>query len=145
MINWKQDFTISVVMFGLSLAFGLTALGYPADANTFPLLLSGMLGVFSIALGAKSLMRITRGARLVEFRPYRGVMRQVLLTIAFILIVPVIGYALAGFLLCLCTAFNAGYGKRKTALLFSVAASVFVVAIFSLILHVPLPTGMLFG
>lgn len=143
MSNWKQNLAIAAVLLAVDAFFLTNSLRYPSDSNTFPLLLSCLLGIFSLALAGQALWdaRIQGAVALVEPRHYRKVAGQIVLIAIFATIAPYIGYLIAGFLLCFATACNGGYPDKRISAVFSVGVSVFVFVVFKLILDVPLPLG----
>ena len=143
MSNWKQNLVIAGILLVLDAFFLTNSLRYPSDSNTFPLLLSCLLGIFSLALAGQALWSArTEGAvTFVELRHYHKVAGQIVLIAIFATIAPYIGYLLAGFLLCFATACNGGYPDKKISAVFSAGVSVFVFVVFKLILYVPLPLG----
>lgn len=143
MSNWKQNLTIAVILLAVDAFFLLNSLRYPSDSNTFPLLLSCLLGAFSLALAGQALWDVrTEGAvTFVEPHHYHKVAGQIVLIAIFATIAPYVGYLFAGFLLCFATACNGGYPDRKISAVFSIGVSVFVFVVFKIILDVPLPLG----
>lgn len=143
MSNWKQNLVIACVLLAVDAFFLVNSLSYPADSNTFPLLLSSLLGIFSLGLAVQALCaaRAEGDVPFVQIRHYRKVAGQIVLIAVFASIAPYIGYLVAGFLLCFATACNGGYPNRKVAMVFSAGVSIFVFAVFKLILEVPLPLG----
>lgn len=143
MSNWKQNLAIAAILLALDAFFLTNSLRYPSDSNTFPLLLSCLLGAFSLALAGQALWdaRAEGAVAFVEPRHYRKVAGQIVLIAVFATIAPHIGYLLAGFLLCFATACNGGYPDKKISAVFSAGVSVFVFAVFKIILDVPLPLG----
>jgi hypothetical protein len=141
--NWKQNLAIACVLLPVDAYFLINSLSYPSDSNTFPLLLSILLGITVIVLGAQALFaaRLAGNVPFVKWRHYHSVGRQIVLIAIFALIAPFIGYLIAGFLLCFATACNGGYPDKKIAFVFSIGVSIFVFAIFRLILQVSLPLG----
>ncbi len=145
--NWKQNLAIAGVLLAVDAFFLSNSLRYPPDSNTFPLLLSSLLGVLSLALAGQALWTARAESAAVAFmdlRQYRKVAAQVVLIAVFALIAPYIGYLVAGFLLCFATACNGGYPNRRISAIFSAGVSVFVFVVFKLILEVSLPLGLFF-
>ena len=146
MTNWKQDAVIACFLGGFSTLFYILAKGYPADANTFPLILCVLLGLLSFCLGFQALVGARNAARsgggkvrFVEWIWYKRVFVQLLIIAAFILLIHVVSFPLAGVLLCFATACNGAYPNKKFAIIFSIGTSAFVFVAFKILLEVPLP------
>lgn len=144
MSNWKQNLTIAAVLLAVDAYFLINSLAYPEDSNTFPLLLSILLGIVTLALAGQALLQARKEGNVpfVVFAPYKKVGIQALLIAAFAAAAPYISYPLAGFFLCYATARNGGYANRMIAVIFSAGVSAFVFAVFKIVLGVPLPPGV---
>ncbi len=143
MLNWKQDFALAMLLLAMGAVFWAGVAVFPEDAQRFPRLLSVFLCALALYMAFGALRRRHREEEPFSWRPYRKVVLQVLCIAAFAVLLRPLGYALAGFLLCLCTAFNGGYPRKGVAVLFSLGVALIVFTVFTVALKVPLPMGIL--
>ena len=148
MTNWKQDLVIACVLLVLAGTFGFLARDYPQAGNAFPKILCLLSGILALCLAGKSLWRMHlarhTSVRFIEWRYYRGVIMQAAIIAVFALIIPIVSYPVAGFLLCLATTLSGGYLNKRIALAFAAGVSFFVFVVFEIVLQVPLPAGIFF-
>jgi hypothetical protein len=139
--NWKQDLALAMILLTLTAAFALGMHDLPDDSMMFPRILTILLGLLGLYMAVGALMKREPDARLVDWPPYRKVLVQIGAIALFALILRPASYVLAGFILCLCTAFNGGYPRKGVAIVFSAGVALAVFAIFKIFLKVPLPMG----
>jgi len=143
MVNWKQDMVLGIVLLGLSVAFYSSGIGYPDSTFLFPSHLAPILGILSLCLIVSSCRRREPGQELVYWQSARGPVLLVLLTAAFILILPYIGFIPACFLLSSSIFISLGYPDKRVALAVGLFASIAIYLIFHTALDVSLPMGSL--
>lgn len=143
MVNWKQDFILAMILFGLAVAFYVTGLDYPDSTATFPSYLSPILGFLAILLAGSALRRRAPGQALVNWQLSRGPVLLVLLTAGFIVILPYTGFILSCFLLASSIFISLGYPNKIKAMVVAAAAAVIIYLIFHTALGVSLPIGSL--
>ncbi|MDR1829041.1 MAG: tripartite tricarboxylate transporter TctB family protein [Methylobacteriaceae bacterium] len=143
MVNWKQDFALSVALLALAAAFYGAGAAYPADSFLFPSFLSPVLAVLSVLLGVSALKRRAPGAVLVDVRKLRGPAFLVVLTALFIVILPYMGFIPSCFLLSATFFLGMNHPNKAVALGVALVASVGIWAVFHLALDVSLPVGSL--
>lgn len=143
MVNWKQDLALSVVLLSLAAGFYSAGMAYPDTTFLFPSYLAPLLGILSLLLGFGALRRREPGQKLINWSSSRGPILLVLLTGAFILILPYLGFMPSCFLLSSSIFIALGYPDKKVALVVAVAASVGIYLIFHTALDVSLPVGSL--
>ncbi|CAK7028437.1 MAG: hypothetical protein DELT_02676 [Desulfovibrio sp.] len=143
MVNWKQDMVLGVVLLVLAKAFYFTGTGYPDGTFLFPSHLAPILGILACLLIISALRRREPGQNLIYWKSARGPVLLVLLTAAFILILPYLGFIPSCFLLSSSIFFTLGYPNKKVALLVALVASVAIYLVFHTALDVSLPMGSL--
>lgn len=145
MINWKQDFSLAVVLFCLAVAFYGVGLTYPDITVRFPSKLSPLLGLLAILLGVAALRRRDgiKGQQLANWKALRAPALLLLLTAVFIALLPYIGFFLSSLLFSSSIFFGLGHPDKKIALIVAVVASASIYFIFHLALGVSLPVGSL--
>lgn len=147
----KSDFGVVSVIYAIGLGFLWMTLDLPEGAQTYPLvLISALLGVNTIYL-ARSLLAL-RSSHHVEddvsttfkdFIPAQFI-GIVIWCVSYLVLMYVVGYYLSTIIFMVGTML---YLKVKPLYIFIsvVVIAAMVAAVFSSFLHVPLPTGMLFG
>lgn len=143
MVNWKQDMVLGIVLLGLSVAFYSSGIGYPDSTFLFPSYLAPILGILAICLIVSSCRRHEPGQELVDWKSARGPVLLVLLTAAFILILPYIGFIPACFLLSSSIFISLGYPDKRVAVAVGLFAAIAIYLIFHTALGVSLPMGSL--
>lgn len=143
MVNWKQDLVLSIVLLFVAMAFYLPGRDYPGTVAHFSSYLSEILGILAVCLAISACRRRSPGAYIINHQASRGPVLITLLTIAFIYLLPVLGFIPSCFLLAASIYLSLGYPQKITAILVALAASVIIYLVFHTALEVPLPLGSL--
>lgn len=143
MVNWKQDFVLSIVLFVSALMFYVTGLGYPDTTALFPSHLSPILGFLAVLLGISAFRRREGGVSLVNWGAAKAPVLVVLLTAAFIVILPYLGFMPSCTLLAASLFLSLGYPNKTVAIAVAVMAPFLIWCVFHLALGVSLPEGTL--
>ena len=126
-------------------AVGWVASGYPAESAAFPQVLAGLLAVLAALIFVRELARRRRGAALAGslfIHPGRFAAGTAAL-VAYVAAVEWFGYLVPSFALGTLLPLVAGYRRLGMSAAATLAALVFIVAVFVVLLERPLPPDLL--
>lgn len=136
---WRDRITSLVLLGGTAVAWHHST-SFPREAATFPLLVLGILGGFSVLLLVQSFLPRLRE---VSKRPFidepQTVIVGITVTAAYFFFIPIIGYFTTNLIYVALLSRLLGFKNNVTSIAISVGYALFAYIVFVLLFNRPLP------
>ncbi len=145
----KSDISVVVVIYVITLAFFISTLAFPSEAQIYPMIVMAILTLLNTLYLINCVMKYKKEKKIINDYPaifasfqYKQFFVVLGLCILYIILMSVLGFYSASFLYMLGTMLFLKVPK-KPLIITLVCFMAMVYATFTLFLNVPLPTGIL--
>lgn len=140
----KRDFLIAVVLIIFSAAAIIAAQEYPQESRVMPNVYSALLIILSMFLIKRSLKNNETEKETGEHAPYRKFFMVTASILLYIILVRFLGFYSSTLIFMLSFMFMVKAAKTITVIIISLSTTGLIYTFFDLMLHIPIPRGLLF-